>query len=181
MVIASHWLSAPIYSATVNNSHQQSFWNLQMKGTKLRKLPKCIPSPQNECWLEHRSKEQQVQPGDLSNLMQSSFWDYQECSFSMCWGLAFLIVFFFFSIVTGYSGFILRCERYWRRQYQISYIMRINTAVISFFGYCKAGCYFKAISHMLLYLRVKLFISIQRCFILLLNRRNFDKYISAFF
>ena len=25
LVIASHWLSAPIYSATVNNSHQQSF------------------------------------------------------------------------------------------------------------------------------------------------------------
>lgn len=147
-----------------------------MKGTKLRKLPRCIPSPQNGCWPEHRKQEQQVQSLVILAIKWSSFWE--PWMFLFCiWRVGFSNSFFFPSVVTGYSGFILRYARYWRhrrRQYQISYIMWINAAVISFFAYCEAGCYFKAISHMILYLRVKLFISNQRCFILLPNRRNFD-------
>lgn len=83
----------------------------------------------------------------------------------------------YFFLGTEYSGFYLQMWEILEKEYWMSYIMWINA---TFFGYCKAGCHFKATSHMLLYLRVKFFITIQRWFMLLLNRGNIDKSVQAF-
>lgn len=114
---------------------------------------------------------QQAQCPEPSHLLQSSFLRtmnadvpcIENCFFSKC---------FFFLIGIWYAdNFILMREILEKALLdQLYHVDQCHSS--SFLWLLQASCYFKVISHIQLYLRVKIFITIQRCFSLLIKRGN---------
>lgn len=79
---------------------------------------------------------------------------------SVSYLLGVLLINIFTQLPQGRGDFKMR--EILEKAKSVSYSMWINATGVPIFACYEAGCYFKAISHMQLYLRVKFFITILR-------------------